>query len=119
MVDVNHWEEFASQPCYQANYSRTVDNLSGGEHRLLETLMVLYSKANFILLDEPFTHISPIQVEDFKAVIRQQAKVKGIIITDHYYKNVMEVSDRLMLINNGYTEQISNTADLQRFGYIS
>jgi lipopolysaccharide export system ATP-binding protein len=119
IVDPLLWDEFTAFPVYRACFNKTVTNVSGGEHRQLEMLMVLYSKAKFILLDEPFTHISPIQVEEFKAIIKSRAKTRGIIITDHYYKNVLEISDRLLLLHNGYTKMVSNRQDLVTYGYLS
>lgn len=119
IVDPLVWDKFADFPIYQTYYNKTVNDISGGEWRQLEMLMVLYSKAKFILLDEPFTHISPIQVEEFKNIITSRAKTRGIIVTDHYYKNVLEVSNRLLLLNNGYTEMISKREDLVRYGYLS
>ncbi|RKR85437.1 ABC-type lipopolysaccharide export system ATPase subunit [Mucilaginibacter gracilis] len=119
IIDPLVWDEFAAYPIYQTYFNKTVNDISGGEWRQLEMLMVLYSKAKFILLDEPFTHISPIQVEEFKGIITARAKTRGIIVTDHYYRNVLEVSDRLLLLNNGYTQMISNQADLVTYGYLS
>lgn len=119
IIDPLLWDEFSSFPVYQSYHNKTVDDVSGGEWRQLEMLMVLYSKAKFILLDEPFTHISPIQIEEFKTIIKQRAKTRGIIVTDHYYKHILEVSDRLLLISNGYTETITDREDLIKYGYLS
>lgn len=119
IIDPLLWDEFAAFPIYQQHHNKTVNRLSGGEWRQLEMLMVLYSKAKFILLDEPFTHISPIQVDEFKSIITSRAKTRGIIVTDHYYKNVLEVSDRLLLLNNGYTQMITDRQDLVTYGYLS
>ena len=66
VVDDQAWDEFAGLRIYQDHYHKTVGQLSGGELRMLETLLVLYNKADFILLDEPFTHISPVQTEYLK-----------------------------------------------------
>ena len=119
LVDDDVWNEFLAYPLYQRTAGKTVDNLTGGEWRQLEMLMILYSKAKFILLDEPFTHISPIQVDEFKSIITSRAKTKGIIVTDHYYRNVLEVSNRLLLLHNGYTRIITNREDLVTYGYLS
>jgi len=119
IVDPLLWDEFSNFPVYQSCYNKTVDDVSGGEWRQLEMLMILYSKAKFILLDEPFTHISPIQIEEFKIIIKERAKTRGIIVTDHYYKHILEVSDRLLLISNGYTETITDREDLIKYGYLS
>jgi lipopolysaccharide export system ATP-binding protein len=119
LVDARDWEEFSTYPIYQAHYHKKPNQLSGGEIRQLETLMILYSKADYILLDEPFTHISPIQAEDFKAILRKRALTKGIIITDHQYYNILDVSHRIVLINNGCTKLIKDDAELVTYGYLS
>ncbi len=119
IVDPLLWDEFAAYPVYQSCSNKTTADISGGEWRQLEMLMVIYSRAKFILLDEPFTHISPIQVEEVKNIIKARAQTCGIIITDHYYKNVLEVSDRLLLLHNGYTQMITNRDELITYGYLS
>jgi lipopolysaccharide export system ATP-binding protein len=119
LVDDLFWEDFANHPTYIKHGQKTIAQLSGGEQRMLETLMIIYNKADFILLDEPFTHISPVQIEELKPLIRACAKRKGIIITDHQYKNVLDVSDRIILLTNGCTKPINNVDDLVTYHYLS
>jgi lipopolysaccharide export system ATP-binding protein len=119
LVDERHWGSFTSHQAYQSHHQKTMDQLSGGELRQLETLMIIYSKADFILLDEPFTHVSPLQADEFKAIIRQCAKHKGIIVTDHQYRNIIDVSDRLIIITNGCTKPVTSPDDLVTYNYIS
>jgi lipopolysaccharide export system ATP-binding protein len=119
LVADKHWDVFAATPAYQTHYKKQTDQLSGGELRQLEMLMVLYSPADFILLDEPFTHISPVQSDGFKELLREIAKTKGIILTDHQYYNIIDVSDRLILLNNGYTKHITHPDELVMYGYLS
>jgi lipopolysaccharide export system ATP-binding protein len=82
-------------------------------------MMIIHSRADFILLDEPFTHISPIQADEFKPVIRACAKRKGIIVTDHQYRNILEVSDKVILLKDGHTKHITDNDELITYGYIS
>jgi len=119
LVDPYYWDEFVELPIYKNHCRKTADELSGGELRKLETMLVMYSKADFILLDEPFTHISPIQTEEFKPILKRCAERKGIIITDHQYQNVLDVSDRIILLNNGSTKHIKHVDELATYGYIS
>jgi lipopolysaccharide export system ATP-binding protein len=119
IVDPISWDEFTELPSYQKNYNKTIGELSGGELRQLETMILIHSKADFILLDEPFTHISPIQADEFKPVIRACAKRKGIIITDHQYYNILDVSDKIILLTNGTTKHITNNEELVTYGYLS
>jgi lipopolysaccharide export system ATP-binding protein len=119
IVDPISWDEFTELPSYQKNYNKTIGELSGGELRQLETMIIIHSKADFILLDEPFTHISPIQADEFKPVIRACAQRKGIIITDHQYYNILDVSDKIILLTNGTTKHITNNEELVTYGYLS
>jgi ABC-type multidrug transport system ATPase subunit len=119
LVDEKHWDEFTKLDIYVNHSNKTAGELSGGELRQVETLMIIYSRADFILLDEPFTHISPVQTEGFKQLLRETAKTKGIILTDHQYYNIIDVSDRLMLLDNGYTRHIKHADELVRYGYLS
>lgn len=119
LVAENHWDEFAESPAFIKYGQKPTDKLSGGELRQLEMLMILYSRADFILLDEPFTHVSPVQSDAFKQQLRQAAKTKGIIITDHQYYNIVDVSDRIILIDNGYTRHLTDPEELVRYGYLN
>jgi lipopolysaccharide export system ATP-binding protein len=119
LIDKSSWDEFAELSIYKDHCNKTAGELSGGELRILETLLILYNKADFILLDEPFTHISPLQAEFFKPLLKSCAKSKGIIVTDHQYYNVLDVSDQIVLLNNGCTKHIKNVDELITYGYIS
>jgi lipopolysaccharide export system ATP-binding protein len=118
-IDPQFSDEFTNLDIYKDHFNKTAAQLSGGELRQLETLMIIYNKADFILLDEPFTHISPIQAELFKPIIKRCARRKGFIITDHQYRNIIDVSDRIVLISNGNTKPIKTTEELITLGYIN
>lgn len=118
MVDDRFWDEFTSLDIYRNFCNKKAGELSGGELRQFETLMVLYNKADFILMDEPFTHVSPVQSEGFKKLIREVGRIKGIIITDHQYYNILDVSDRIILIENGTTRHITNHEELVTYNYL-
>lgn len=93
--------------------------LSGGERRFMETLMILLSPVQFVLLDEPFSHLSPICVELLKIIIQEQKSQKGILITDHMYRDVLDIADQTYLLQNGATYLLSNPCqELIDRGYI-
>lgn len=119
LVDDFYWDEFTELSIFKDHYKKTADDLSGGELRKLETMLVVYNKADFVLLDEPFTHISPLQTEEFIPILKRCAQRKGIIITDHQYYNVLKVSDHIILLNNGSTKHINSVDELVSYGYIS
>lgn len=119
LVDKNLWDKFITIPAYLEYGHKQTEQLSGGELRQMEMLMILHSRADFILLDEPFTHISPIQTEGFKTQLREAAKTKGLILTDHQYYNILDVSDRLFLLDDGHTRRINHPDELVQFGYLN
>lgn len=119
LVDPKVWNEFTQYSIYKKYHQNKPSQLSGGELRQLETLMILYSKADYILLDEPFIHLSPFQAEEFKAIIRKRSQVKGIIVTDHQYNHILQISDKVILLNNSCTKLIKNPDELITYGYIN
>lgn len=92
--------------------------LSGGERRIVEILMLLHATAKILLLDEPFHSISPIYIEKIKSLIQLHAKNKAIVITDHSYQNVIDISSRIVLIQQGNTREIKELTELFQFGYL-
>jgi lipopolysaccharide export system ATP-binding protein len=76
--------------------------LSGGERRRVEIARSLVLDPSFLLLDEPFSGIDPIQVLEIQRIIfdlRRQGI--GILITDHNVRETLAVTDRAYIINNG------------------
>jgi lipopolysaccharide export system ATP-binding protein len=119
LVDDKYWGDFANTKIYNDQRYKKAEQLSGGELRQLEMLMILYSKADFILLDEPFTHVTPVQAENFKTIIKTVSQTKGIIVTDHQYYNVLDISNRIILLHNGATKPINGVEDLVTYNYLS
>ncbi|WP_439479815.1 ATP-binding cassette domain-containing protein [Chryseobacterium aquaticum] len=93
-------------------------NLSGGELRILEVLLIIYSKAEFILLDEPFHSLSPKIVSEIKNLIKEQSKSKGFIISDHQFQDVLDISNKIYLLSNSYLKPIKDLTELKRFNYL-
>ena len=96
----------------------TSGQLSGGEARIAEMYMVLNSEAEFCILDEPFSNVAPKYVEMMQDLIQTHKTTKGIIISDHMYEQVMDITDDLFLLRDGYTFPIKCREDLIHHGYI-
>lgn len=104
-------------PEFKTRYRSGVGSLSGGEHRLIAIYILLKSKSHFVLLDEPFTHLSPIQIEKVRDLLVAEKENKGILLTDHLYRQVLTVCDNLYVLTNGQTHLIKTTADIEALGY--
>jgi lipopolysaccharide export system ATP-binding protein len=76
--------------------------LSGGERRRVEIARSLVISPNFLLLDEPFSGIDPIQVLELQRIIFDLKRENiGILVTDHNVRETLAVTDRAYIINNG------------------
>ena len=76
--------------------------LSGGERRRVEIARSLVTNPKFLLLDEPFSGIDPIQVLELQRIISDLKRSGiGILITDHNVRETLAVTDRAYIINNG------------------
>ena len=69
-------------------------------------------------MDEPFNAVAPIYIEEIKDLIIEQSKNKGFIITDHDYRNILNIATRTVLIKDGSTKEIKNKKELITYGYI-
>ena len=78
-----------------------IGKLSMGELRYLEILLIGNLNHPFILLDEPFSMVEPLIKEMLKGVLYRLRETKGILLTDHYYEDVLEVTDRNLIIREG------------------
>jgi len=76
--------------------------LSGGQRRRVEIARTLCTKPSFILLDEPFTGVDPLQLNEIKNLIKNLKKRNiGVLITDHNVREALTVIDRAYIIHGG------------------
>ena len=105
-----------------APFNKLIDakckHLSNGEQRMLEICCVLANPAPYALLDEPFNGLSPLLRDEVSSLIKQSTATKGILITDHDYRNVLRVSDKLYGLTNGISKEIEQSKQLIQLGYL-
>lgn len=76
--------------------------LSGGERRKLEIARAMVTDPSLILLDEPFSGVDPIAVEELQREIKRLvASGVSILITDHNVERTLEVVDKAYIIDHG------------------
>ena len=76
--------------------------LSGGERRKLEIARAMVTNPSLILLDEPFSGVDPIAVEDLQHEIRRLvASGVSILVTAHNVERTLEVVDKAYIIDHG------------------
>lgn len=98
--------------------NETSRNLSGGEKKIIEALLIIFSESKFILLDEPFNGLSPKMTHEMQQLIKEQSKEKGIIISDHRYQEVLDISDEIYLLFDSHLKPIKDLKELQRYNYL-
>ena len=109
---------FAYFPDLKDDLNKKIGALSGGKERLWSVLLLLLAKTRFTLLDEPFTHIMPLHIDQLKLLLTEMKHKKGIIITDHNYRHLLDVSDRVYLMKDGKSIYIRDYSDLVLHGYL-
>ncbi len=99
--------------------TKKVGELSLGQVRYLEVILIGNLDHPFLMLDEPFSMIDPLYKLEIQKLLQNLKAEKGIIITDHYYSNVLEITTKNLLIKDGKAHNIKNIEDLKEHNYIS
>ena len=89
--------------------------LSGGERRKLEIARAMVTDPSLILLDEPFSGVDPITVEDLQQEIRQLvASGVSVLVTDHNVERTLEVVNKAYIIDHGRVIGAGSPAEIVR-----
>ena len=77
--------------------------LSGGERRKLEIARALITNPKLLLLDEPFSGVDPITVQELQREILRLRRERGIavLLTDHNVRETLAVTDRSYILAEG------------------
>lgn len=112
------FKEFIDDEVLSKVLKTKIGNLSGGESRYLEVKILLNMNVAFLLLDEPFNGIFPFHIEGIKKMIVEKSVKKGIILSDHDYRNVLDVANKYFLLFDGGLKSVKSKEDLVEWGYI-
>ena len=96
-------------------------SLSGGERRRVEIARALTTNPRFILMDEPFSGIDPLAINDIKGLIKNLTNNGiGVLITDHNVRETLSLVDRAYIVHDGNLlvegspDEIINDTDAKR-----
>ncbi|QRK12732.1 LPS export ABC transporter ATP-binding protein [Archangium violaceum] len=89
------------------------ETLSGGERRRAEIARSLIPNPRFILFDEPFAGVDPINVGDLQRQISHlKSRGLGVLITDHNVQDTLGICDRAYIIAQGQILEEGTPAQL-------
>jgi branched-chain amino acid transport system ATP-binding protein len=90
--------------------------LPQGEERLVEIARAIVTEPSFLLLDEPGAGLNEAEVEHFLPVLRRVRDELGcgILIVDHDMRLIMNVCDRIHVLNYGKTIAEGTPEDVRR-----
>lgn len=113
------YQDFENKfPEFKENRNFKVSQLSGGQWRTVEIYIIVKANSLFAMLDEPFTHLNPIQIDKIKEFLLEEKVNKGLLITDHMYNHLLDVSDSVYLLKDGKTYLTKTIQDLDDLGYV-
>lgn len=105
-------QELAKNYNIATDLDKTVDTMSIGEKQSVDILKVLYQGAKILIMDEPTAVLTPQEIESLFHVIRNMAAEGcGIVIITHKLNEVMEISDRVTVLQKGATVKTLITAE--------
>lgn len=104
-------------PDLKIEHNNSVSRLSGGERRIIEIYLILKSNTDFIILDEPFNHLSPLYVEKFELLFNEEKQHKAILISDHIFRPILRLSDTLYFLDKGNMKLINSENELKDLQY--
>lgn len=111
-------QEFYEDEIIQTILNKKINQLSGGELRYLEIKLILNKNSKFVLLDEPYNGLSPIMIDKINVLVTKYSNIKGIIITDHNYENIIKISTELVLMKEGKMHHLRDRSELVEKGYL-
>lgn len=82
--------------------STKIKKLSKGNRQKIQFIISVLHNPDFIILDEPFSGLDPVSVEELeKAILKLKKEGKTIIFSSHIMNHVENLCDNILLINHG------------------
>lgn len=107
----------SSFPDFKPKYYTRISSLSGGQRRLVEVYLIAKAKSQFAMLDEPFSHLMPLQIEKMIEILNEEKNYKGLLVTDHMYRYILTISDDLFVLKDGKSYLTKSLDDIEALGY--
>lgn len=95
-------QELAKQYGFDVPAGEYIRNLSVGTQQKVEILKALYLNARILIMDEPTAVLTPQEIDTLMAFVKQYvAKGNSVVFITHKMKEVMQVSDTIVVMRGG------------------
>lgn len=95
--------------------NKTVENLSRGMTQLVQFVAAIVHDPEFIILDEPFSGLDPLNVELMKEILLERQRAGAtIMFSTHVMSDVEELCERVALIADSRLLLFGDLADIKR-----
>lgn len=98
----NRMEAVAKQCGLKEVWEKPAGKLSRGYRQRVGLAQALLHDPDVLIMDEPTAGLDPNQIREFRSRIRKLGETKTILLSTHILQEVTAVSDRVLLIHNGY-----------------
>lgn len=95
-----------------------VGSLSEGQRTFLGVVLACHLPHGVVLMDEPFSMTDPKTIEQIKELLVKTSAAKAILITDHYYHDVLEICQKTQVLHQGKLIEVADKKDLKALKYI-
>lgn len=97
---LEEYADFVNEDIHQNR--RLIRDLSTGTKVRVGILSLMFGKAKYLIMDEPFAHLDPTSQARLRKLIKKlQGAGKGVIVSSHNLQNISEACDRVVLIEQG------------------
>ena len=93
---------------------RLIKNLSKGYRQRVGMAQAIMGDARIIILDEPTVGLDPMQIIEFREMVRELGKDHTVILSSHILSEVSEVCHKVMIIVKGRLVAIDTPAELAK-----
>jgi len=95
--------DLAAETGLQVPLDTPIELLPVGVRQRVEILKVLYRGTDVLILDEPTSSLTPLEVDElFRIMRRLKGAGKAIVFITHKLREVLEISDRIVVLRNGF-----------------
>ena len=105
-------EELLRATGFRVDLDAEAGSLPVGARQMVEILKVLYRGVRLLILDEPTSALTPVEVKPFFNMLRRlRERGVTIIFITHKIREALEVTDRIVVLRRGLVEGVVRTSE--------